>query len=142
MRHEADPRRPDAVLHGQGDGGYAPLLYGVADQPDGPVAQGSRGREQHRVDAVVDQLFGDLGGRLLYQGGRVVYGAHEGEVAWSEPANEAVLGQRSQRLEGEDGVEVGAFVGTVVGVGPGEFFGVGGDLAVRAVAFEVVYIEA
>jgi hypothetical protein len=26
------------VLHGQGDGRNAPLLYGVADQPDGPVA--------------------------------------------------------------------------------------------------------
>jgi hypothetical protein len=26
------------VLHGQGDGGNTPLLNGVADQPDGPVA--------------------------------------------------------------------------------------------------------
>jgi hypothetical protein len=35
---EADPRRADAVLHGQGNGGDAPFFYGVADQPDGPVA--------------------------------------------------------------------------------------------------------
>jgi hypothetical protein len=36
--YEADPRRADAVLHGQGNGGDAPFFHGVADQPDGPVA--------------------------------------------------------------------------------------------------------
>ena len=71
-----------------------------------------------------------------------MYGTHEGKVAWSEPTHEAFFGQLPQRLEWKDGVEVGAFVGTIVGVGPREFFGVGRDLTVRAVAFEVVYIEA
>jgi hypothetical protein len=36
--YEADPRRVDAVLHGQGDSGDALFFYRVADQPDGPVA--------------------------------------------------------------------------------------------------------
>ena len=69
-------------------------------------------------------------------------GAHEGEVARSELGYQPVFDQFTQRLEREDGVEVGAFVGAVVGVGPGEGFGVGGDLPVRAIALEVVYIEA
>jgi hypothetical protein len=47
--YEADARRADAVLHSQGYGGDAPLFYGVADQPDGPVAQGSGRREQYYV---------------------------------------------------------------------------------------------
>ena len=64
--HEAYPRRPDAAFHGQRDGGDAPLFYGVADQSDGPVAQGSRGREQHDVHLIFDQFAGDFGGRLLY----------------------------------------------------------------------------
>jgi hypothetical protein len=65
-RHKADPRRSDAVLHGEGNGGDAPFFYGVADQSDGPVAQGSRGREQHDVHLIFDQFAGDFGGRLLY----------------------------------------------------------------------------
>ena len=64
-RHEADPRRRYTVLHGQRDGWDAPLFYGVADQPDGPVAQGSGGREQHRIDPVFDQSFGDFRGSLF-----------------------------------------------------------------------------
>ena len=80
-RHEADPRRPDAVLHGQRNGGDAPLFYGVADQSDGPVAQGSRGREQHDVNLVFHQVACDFGGRFLYELGRVVDGSHKGEVA-------------------------------------------------------------
>ena len=63
---------------------------------------------------------------------------------WRGPSSptRSVFDQSAQRLEGEDGVEVGAFVGAVVGVGPGEVFGVGGDLPVRAIAFEVVDVEA
>jgi len=37
-RHEADPRRANAVFHGQRNAGDAPFLYRVADQSDGPVA--------------------------------------------------------------------------------------------------------
>jgi hypothetical protein len=76
-RHEADPRRHDAVLHGQCDGGDAPRFYCVADQSDGPVAQGSRGGEQHDVYVVFYEFPGDLGGRLLYERGRVVDGSHK-----------------------------------------------------------------
>ena len=39
--NEGNPWRPDVALHGERDGGDAPLLYGVAYQPYGPVAQGS-----------------------------------------------------------------------------------------------------
>ena len=80
-RHEGDSWRDHAVLHGQRNGGDAPSLYGVADQSDGPVAQGSRGREQHDVDLVFHQFACDLGGGVLYQRGRVVNCAHKGEVA-------------------------------------------------------------
>jgi hypothetical protein len=79
--YEADPRRADAVLHGQGNGGDAPFFYRVADQPDGPVAQGSRRREQHDIYLVFYQIAGDFGGRAFYQRGRVVDGSHKGEVA-------------------------------------------------------------
>jgi hypothetical protein len=64
--YEADPRRADAVLHGQGNGGDAPSFYRVADQPDGPVAQGSRRREQHDVYLVFYQFAGDFGGRIFH----------------------------------------------------------------------------
>jgi hypothetical protein len=64
--YEADPRRADAVLHGQGNGGDAPFFYRVADQSDGPVAQGSRRREQHDVYLVFYQYAGDFGGRIFY----------------------------------------------------------------------------
>ena len=87
-------------------------------------------------------LSGDLGGGHFDERGRVVDGAHKGEVARSELAYQTVFDESAQRLEGEDGVEVGAFVGAIVGVGPGEVFGVGGDLTVGAIAFEVVYVEA
>jgi hypothetical protein len=63
--YEADPRGHDAMLHGQRDGGDTPLFYGVADQSYGPVAQGSRGGEQHDVYFVIHQFAGDLGGRSL-----------------------------------------------------------------------------
>ena len=69
-------------------------------------------------------------------------GPQKGEVAWCQPTHHAVSGEFAHGPKGEDGVEVGAFVGAVVGVGPGEVFGAGGDLPVRAIAFEVVYIEA
>jgi hypothetical protein len=79
--YEADPRRADAMLHSQGNGGDAPFFYRVADQPDGPVAQGSRRREQHDVYLVFYQVAGDFGGRAFCQRGRVVDGSHKGEVA-------------------------------------------------------------
>jgi hypothetical protein len=44
--HEGDPRRPNTALHRQRDRGDATSFYGFAYQPDGPVAQGSGGREQ------------------------------------------------------------------------------------------------
>jgi hypothetical protein len=44
--------------------------------------------------------------------------------------------------QGEDGVEVRALVGAVVGVGPGKVPRVGGDLTVRAVSCGIVYVEA
>ena len=90
MGHEPDARCLDAVLHGQGDGGDSALFYGVADQPDGPVTEGSGGREQYRVDAVFDEFSGYLGGRRFDERGRVVDGAHEGEVARSELAYQVI----------------------------------------------------
>jgi hypothetical protein len=102
--HEADPRRRDAVLHGQRDGWDAPLFYGVADQPDGPVAKWSGGREQHRIDVVFDQFFGDFGGCLFDERCGVVDGTHKGEVARPQPADQAVFDQPTQCLEREDGV--------------------------------------
>jgi hypothetical protein len=76
---ETDPRRADAVLHSQGNGGDAPFFHGVADQPNGPVTQGSGRREQHDVHPVFYQFAGDFGGHAFYQ--RVVDGSHKGEVA-------------------------------------------------------------
>jgi hypothetical protein len=75
--HETDPRCHDAMFHGQCNCGDAPLFYGVADQPDGPVAQGSRGGEQHDVYVVFYEFAADLGCRVLYERGRVVDGSHE-----------------------------------------------------------------
>ena len=79
--YETDARRFDSMLHGERDGGDAALFDGVADQPDGPVAQGSGRREQHRIDAVFYEFSGHLGGRLLDERRRVVDGAHKGEMA-------------------------------------------------------------
>ena len=79
--YEADARRADAVLHSQGYGRDAPFFYGVADQPDGPMAQGSGRCEQHEIHLVFYQFVGDFGGRLFYQTGRVMDGSHKGEVA-------------------------------------------------------------
>jgi hypothetical protein len=76
-RHEADPRRPDTMLHGQCNGGDIPALDSGADQSNGPVAQGSRRSEQHNVYVVFYQFAGDLGCRVLYQLGRVVDGSHK-----------------------------------------------------------------
>ena len=140
-RHEPDSRRRNAVLHGERDGGDAALFDSVADQPDGPVTKGSRGREQHRIYAILDQLVRGIGGGTFYERGRVVDGAHEGEVARSQLAHKAICGQPAEGLEGENCVEVGAFVGAVVGVGPSEIFGFGWDLTVRAIALEVVDVE-
>ena len=89
--HETDPRRSYPMLHGQRDGGDSVLFYGVANQPDGPVAKGSGGREQHRVDAVFDEFSGNLWGRRFDERGRVVDGAHEGEVARSERADQVIF---------------------------------------------------
>src|SRR5215213_4060995 len=116
--HEADPRRSDAVLHGQRDGGDAPSFYGVADQSDGPVAQGSRGGEQHAVHPVFYQFACNLGGRLLYQRGWVVDGSHKGEVAPRQLADRSISDQPTERAKRKDGVEVAALVRPVVGVGP------------------------
>ena len=88
--YEADPWRTDAVLHGQGNGGDAPFLYCVADQPDGPVAKGSGRREKNDVYLVFDQLAGDFGGRASYQRGRVVDGPHKGEVARRQLAHRTI----------------------------------------------------
>ena len=90
-RHEADPWRTDTMLHGQRDGRDAPLFYGAADQPDGPVTQGSGRREQHRLHTILHQFARDLGGRLLYERGRVVDCSHEGEVARSQLSNQTIL---------------------------------------------------
>ena len=103
-RHEADPRRRYTVLHGQRDGWDAPLFYGVADQPHGPVAKWSGGCEQHRIDAVFDQFYGDFGGCLFDERCGVVDGAHKGEVARSQPTDQATFDQPTQCLEREDGV--------------------------------------
>src|SRR3712207_3333219 len=140
--YETDARRTDTVLHGQGNGGYAPLFYRVADQPDGPVAQGSRRREQHDVHPVFYQFAGDFGGRIFYKGGRVVDSSHKREVARRQPAYHTVSDQPTECLERKDGVQVAALVRPVVGVGPGEVAGTGWDLPVGAIACRVVDIEA
>ena len=75
--YEANPRRADAMLHSQGNGGDAPFFYRVADQSDGPVAKGSGRREKNDVYLVFYQFAGDFGGRAFYQRGRVVDGAHK-----------------------------------------------------------------
>ena len=67
---------------------------------------------------------------------------HKAEVATVELPHHALADQPAQGPEGEDGVEVRPFVGAVVGVGPGEVGGLGGYLAVGAVAKRVVYVEA
>ncbi len=79
-RYEPYPRRPDTVLHGERDGGDAALFYGVADQPDGPVAQGSGGREQDDVHPILCELARHLRGGAPGEQASVVYGAHKGEV--------------------------------------------------------------
>ncbi len=141
-RHEADPRRPYVVFHGQCDSGEAPCFYGVADQPDGPVAKGSRRGEQHDVYLVFHEFAGDFGGRAVHQRGRVVDGSHEGEVARRQTAHQSVFDQSAQGLKRKDGVKVAALVRPVVGVGPREIVGTGRDLPVGAVTGWVVDIEA
>ena len=127
-RHETDPRCPDAVLHGKCNGGDPPVFDGVADQSDGPVAQGSRGSEQHDVYMVLYEFAGDLGGRILYQMGRVVDGSHKGEVSPRQLADHAISGKYTEGLERKDGVKVATLVRPVVSVGPGEVVGTGRDL--------------
>ena len=141
-RHEADPRRPDTVLHGQCNSRDAPFFYGVADQPDGPVAQGSRGREQHDVYVVFYQKTGDFRGRLLHELGRIVDGSHKREVAPRELTDHTISDKSTEGLERKDGVKVATLVRPVVGVGPGEVVGTGGNLTVGTVAGRVVDVEA
>jgi hypothetical protein len=75
------PRRLYPVLHRERDRGYPPLLDSVAHQPDGPVAQRSRRREQRRVHPIVCQLPGDLGSSLFGKRSGVVDGSHKAVVA-------------------------------------------------------------
>jgi len=130
------------VLHSQGNGGDAPFFYGVADQPDGPVAQGSRRCEQYKVYLVFYQFAGDFGGRFLYQRGRVVDSAHKGEVACRQFAYRTIADQPTEGVERKDGVQVTAPVRSVVSMGPGKRVGTGWDLTVGAIACRVVDIEA
>jgi hypothetical protein len=140
--YEADPRRADAVLHGQGNGGDGPFFYSVADQPDGPVAQGSGRCEQYNVYLVFYQLAGDFGGRAFYQRGRIVDGAHKGEVACRQFAYRTIADQPTEGVERKDGVQVASLVWSVVSMCPGERVGTGWDLTVGAIACRVVDIEA
>ncbi len=130
------------MLHGERDGGNTLFLDGVAYQPDGPVAQRSGGREQRRVHPVFHKPAGYPGRGLLGEGSGVVDRPHKGEVATIELPDHALHHQLSHGPQGEDGVEVRALVGPVVGVGPGEVGGLGRYLAVGAIAQGVVYIEA
>ena len=140
--HEANTWRYDIMLHGQGDGGDAPLFYRVADQPDGPVAQGSRRREQHDVYLVFYEFAGDFGSCAFYQRSRVVDGSHKGEVARCQLANHTISDQSTEGLEGKDGVQVASLVRPKVGVGPGEVVGGCRYLTVGTITGRVVDIEA
>jgi hypothetical protein len=71
-----------------------------------------------------------------------VDGAHKGVVARCQLADETFLDQPTKRPDGEYGVQIRAFVGAVVGMGPGKFGSTAWDLTVRAVAGRVVYVEA
>src|SRR5215212_2939203 len=120
---ERDPRHPRRlypILHRERDRRYPPLLNSFAYQPDGPVAQWSGGREQHRVYLVVCQLPSDLGRALAPEWTGVVDGPHEAEVAAVEFSDHSLACQLSHRPQREDRVEVRSLVGPVVGVGPGE----------------------
>ena len=141
-RHEADPRRHDAVLHGQCNCRDVPLFYGVADQPDGPVTKGSRRSEQHDVYVVFYEFAGDFRGRLLHELGRIVDGSHKREVAPRELTDHTISDKYTEGLERKDGVKVAALVRPVVSVSPREDFGTGGDLTVGTVAGRVVDVEA
>jgi hypothetical protein len=140
--YEADARRADAVLHGQGNGGDAPYFNRVADQPDGPVAKGSGRGEKYNVHLVFYQLVGDFGGRIFYQRGRIVDGSHKGEVTRRQFAHRTIADQSKEGPEGKDCVQVAVLVRPVVCVGPGEVVGGGWDLTVGAIACRVVDIEA
>jgi hypothetical protein len=140
--HEANTWRYDIMLHGQGDGGDAPLFYRVADQPDGPVAQVSRRREQHDVYLVFYEFAGDFGSCAFYQRSRVVDGSHKGEVARCQLANHTISDQSTEGLEGKDGVQVASLLRPKVGVGPGEVVGGCRYLTVGTITGRVVDIEA
>jgi hypothetical protein len=140
--HEANTWRYDIMLHGQGDGGDAPLFYRVADQPDGPVAQVSRRREQHDVYLVFYEFASDFGSCAFYQRSRVVDGSHKGEVARCQLANHTISDQSTEGLEGKDGVQVASLVRPKVGVGPGEVVGGCRYLTVGTITGRVVDIEA
>ena len=78
-RHEGDPWCRNPFLHGERDRRHALPFDGPAYQPHGPVAQGSRGREQRGIHMVFRKLTCDLGGGLCFKRSGVVDGAHEGE---------------------------------------------------------------
>ena len=114
----------------------------MADQPNGPVAQGSGRRKEYDVYLVFYQLAGDFGGCAFYQRGRIVDGAHKGEVACRQFAYRTIADQPTEGLKGKDCVQVASLVWSVVSMGPGERVGTGRDLTVGAIACRVVDIEA
>ena len=63
--NEGDSGGHHPALHGERNGGYAPPLYGLADQAHGPVAERSGWRQQDGVDAVLHQFIRHLGGGSL-----------------------------------------------------------------------------
>ena len=96
------PRRLDPILHRERHRRYPPHLYGGAHQPDGPVAQRSRGREQHRLHPVLRQLPGDLGRGLVGERTGVVNGPHKAEVTVVQSTHDALTLQFMQGPQGED----------------------------------------
>ena len=83
-RHPRHPRRGYAFLHRERHRRYSTALDLLADQPHGPVAQGSGRRQEDRVHPVADELPGYLRRGLLDQGTGVVDRAHEAEVPMIE----------------------------------------------------------
>lgn len=77
----------------------------------------------------------------MHEGGRVMNGPHEREVPAVDLPYDTLGDEAAKGVQREDGVEVGTLIGAVVGVGPGEGGGLGRDLAVRAVARGIVYVE-
>src|SRR5215210_242524 len=142
-RHEGHPRRRHSPLHRERDRRYTLLLDGPADQPHGPVTQGSRGREQHGVHSVLDKLPHHLGSGPLDERSGLMDSRHKGEVPPVEFPHNPFDRELPQSPQRKDGVEVrAAAVGGVVRVGPGEGLDTHRDLTIRAIAGRVVYVEA